>query len=397
MHLAYVVKRYPRYSETFIVNEILAHERAGDKVRIYALLPPQDTHFQDIIAKVDAPVAYLSSKAERASTFWELQKRAAEVYPKLWQVLGEHSKASAREITQALELALHLHKHKVDHIHAHFATTATTVAQIAAQLCQVPSSFTAHAKDIFHQDNDFTQLKKKFDATQFAITVSEFNRHYLIENLGVDSRKLFRIYNGLDLESFPTTPYDERPREIIAVGRLVEKKGFDDLIRACAILRDQDVVFRCEIIGSGDQKGLLNSLIEQYDLHQHVQLSGPMPQGQVKHKLSNAAVFVAPCVVGHDNNQDGLPTVLVESMALGTPCISTDVTGIPEVIQDNNTGLMVPQRNPDDLAKAISRILDEPELGQRLAANARRQIDEYFNIDINTQALRHYFHTWKRS
>lgn len=396
MHLAYVVKRYPRYSETFIVNEILAHERAGVKVRIYALLPPQDSHFQDIISQVKAPVTYLSSKAERASTFWELQKRAAAIYPSLWQVLGDHPQASAREITQALELAIHLSKHKVDHIHAHFATTATTVSQIATQLCQLPSSFTAHAKDIFHQDNDYQQVKAKFAAATFTVTVSDYNVDYLSSTLAVQSEKVVRVYNGLDLSQFPFHPYQNRSTKITAVGRLVEKKGFDDLIRACALLRDEKLAFTCEIIGSGDQFDLLNQLIDTHQLQGCVTLLGPMPQQLVKQKIAQSAMFIAPCVVGSDNNQDGLPTVLIESMALGTPCIATDVTGIPEVISNKVTGLMVEQRNPKSLAAAMQNLCNDHQLASTLAINARRQIEEHFNIDINTRTLRHHFQSSTR-
>lgn len=393
MHLAYVVKRYPRYSETFIVNEILAHERAGEKVRIYALLPPQDSHFQDIIAQVRAPVTYLSSKADRASAFWELQKRAAQTYPNLWHVLAQYTEASAREITQALELALHIHRHKIEHIHAHFATTATTVSQIAASLCQLPSSFTAHAKDIFHQDNDYEQIKSKFAKADFSVTVSDYNVDYLSHSLGVEQSKLVRIYNGLDLTQFPFHPYQDRPPKLIAVGRLVEKKGFDDLIRACAILRDKGTPFSCEIIGSGDQHDRLYTLVQTLNLENHVDLIGPMPQELVKQKITQSAMFIAPCVVASDNNKDGLPTVLVESMALGTPCISTDVTGIPEVIHDNDTGLMVKSRSPELLATAIERLLLDQPLAQSIATKARYHMESHFNIDINTRTLRNCFQT----
>lgn len=391
MYVAYVVKRYPRYSETFIVNEILAHEAAGMRVRIYALLPPQDSHFQDIISQVKAPVCYLSAKAERATPFWELQKRAAAIYPNSWQVLSQHQDASAREITQALELALHIHKHQIDHLHAHFATTSTTVTNIAAQICQIPFSFTAHAKDIFHQDNDYNLVKKKFSSAQFAVTVSDYNVDYLINELEIEPSKLVRIYNGLDLNQFPFSPYNNRPPHIIAVGRLVEKKGFSDLIHACALLKQRGTIFHCDIIGEGDQKRQLADLIKNYHLGSCVHLIGPLPQAQVKRRICESAMFVAPCVIGTDNNQDGLPTVLVESMALGTPCISTDVTGIPEVIEHNKTGLMCEQHSPEDLAAAISQLLSSPEQAEKYAQNARMQIEQRFNIHSNTEILRKQF------
>ncbi|MFB9217861.1 glycosyltransferase [Vibrio sinaloensis] len=391
MHVAYIVKRYPRYSETFIVNEILAHEAAGMKVRIYALLPPQDSHFQDIISRVKAPVSYLSAKAERASVFWDLQKKAARQLPNVWRVLANYPKASAREVTQALELALEIHKHHIQHLHAHFASTSTTVTQIAADVCQIPYSFTAHAKDIFQQDNDFELLKLKFSRSKFAITVSDYNVRYLTQQLGVDSENVFKVYNGLDLACFPFHPYTQREPLILAVGRLVEKKGFKDLIAACRILLDRGTQVRCEIIGSGELKHELQQLIEGYQVQDQVTLLGPMPQQQVKQKLTQAAMFVAPCVVGHDNNKDGLPTVLVESMALGTPCISTDVTGIPEVLDHLATGLMTSQHDPEQLANNIQCLLEDQQLSKEIALNARRHIENHFDIHANTLVLRHLF------
>ncbi len=226
MAVAYIVKRYPRYSETFIVNEILAHEKAGLAVEIYALLPPQDTHFQDIISRVKAPVIYLSAKASRTKKFWHLMKCVSLLFPSMWQVFNRFPEADVREIQQALELALHIKKKNIDHLHAHFATTSTTVAQLASAITDTPFTFTAHAKDIFHQDNDFDVLKTKFNQATRAITVSDFNIRYLTKELCISSSQLVRVYNGLDLEHFPCSLPDNRQPIICAIGRLVEKKDF---------------------------------------------------------------------------------------------------------------------------------------------------------------------------
>ncbi|MCG9751224.1 glycosyltransferase [Vibrio brasiliensis] len=391
MCVAYIVKRYPRYSETFIVNEILAHEKAGLEVHIFALLPPQDSHFQDIIAKVRAPVTYLPAKADRASTFWERQKKAARWYPETWQVLGRYPNASVREILQALELSLHIGRMQITHLHAHFATTSTTVAQIASAITGVPFSFTAHAKDIFHQDNDFAALATKFEQAKRAITVSDFNYHYLTQELSVNREKVVKIYNGLDLDQFPYCSPEQREPMICAIGRLVEKKGFCDLIKACQHLKLQGINFQCEIIGDGDLKHELQQQINDLELKDIVTLKGSLPQQEIKQHLRQAAVFAAPCVVGEDGNRDGLPTVLLESMALGTPCVSTDVTGIPEVILDGQTGLMVEQRNPKSLAGALERLLNQTQLRVSLSQQARLLIESQFNIHTNAKKIRAQF------
>ncbi|MGF1694906.1 glycosyltransferase [Vibrio lamellibrachiae] len=391
MRVAYIVKRYPRYSETFIVNEILAHEKAGLNIHIYALLPPQDTHFQDIISKVKAPVTYLHAKAERASNFWKLQKKVARQFPSMWSALGLFPKASAREVSQALELAIYINKKRITHLHAHFATTSTTVAQIASVITSVPFTFTAHAKDIFHQDNDFEVLKEKFQQAEFAITVSKFNVQYLTDDLQISASKIKKIYNGIDLDEFPFESPTQRPTTICAIGRLVEKKGFNNLIDACLILKNRDVQFQCEIIGEGELKSSLASQIEALNISDRITMHGSLPQVEVKQRLYNSAVFAAPCVVGADGNRDGLPTVLLESMALGTPCVSTNVTGIPEVIVDGKTGLMAKQNDAVSLANALETLLRKPELRVSLANNARELIEQEFDIDRNTEKIRHCF------
>ncbi|MFN3015804.1 glycosyltransferase [Vibrio coralliilyticus] len=391
MCVAYIVKRYPRYSETFIVNEILAHERAGVEVEIFALLPPQDPHFQDIISRVRAAVTYLPAKAERASTFWERQKKVARWFPQLWPVLGQYPNASAREVLQALELSLHISRKSITHLHAHFATTSTTVAQIASAITGVPFTFTAHAKDIFHQDNDFVALATKFEQTKCAITVSDFNYTYLTEELRVSHSKVNRIYNGLDLEDFAYSSPESREPKICAIGRLVEKKGFRDLVSACHQLKRRGVHFQCEIIGDGELQQELEKQILALGVQDVVVMEGALPQREVKERLKQAAVFVAPCVVGEDGNRDGLPTVLLEAMALGTPCISTDVTGIPEVIVNTQTGLLVKQHNPEGLATAIETLLEQPQSRVTLSQQARELIEREFDIHVNAMKIRSQF------
>jgi len=391
MRVAYIVKRYPRYSETFIVNEILAHEQAGIHVFIFALLPPQDTHFQDIISKVRAPIKYLSAKAERASAFWETQKKVSQLFPNYWQVLGNFPHASAREILQSLELSLYVVKKRIDHLHAHFATTSTTVAQITSAITGITFTFTAHAKDIFHEDNDFVALRGKFHDAACAITVSDFNTRYLKDDLNISPSDFVRIYNGLDLSQFEYHEPVERAPLICAVGRLVEKKGFSYLLEACRILKTQRVDFRCELIGQGEEEEALHALISELDIADVVTMRGSLPQSEVKQYLEKSAVFAAPCVVGEDGNRDGLPTVLLEAMALGTPCISTDVTGIPEAIIDEKTGLMVRQNDSLSLAEGLKRLLTNGQLRVELAHNARHLIEQHFDIVANTLEIRRCF------
>jgi colanic acid/amylovoran biosynthesis glycosyltransferase len=389
MRVAYVVKRYPRFSETFIVNEILAHEAAGWEIEIFSLRPPLDTHFQDRIARVRAPVQYLGVES-KASALWRLIGECDLLLPELWANLQAYRSEQVQDVYQALLLARETKRRGIEHLHAHFASAATTVTRMAAQFAGLPYTFTAHAKDIFHEDVDPADLRRKVRDAAAVITVSEFNRRFLSEEYGAADR-VRRIYNGLELDQFPYEAPHERPPHIVAVGRLVEKKGFADLVDACAILAERGREFQCRIIGGGELEADLQQHVERLKLGGRVVLMGPRPQAEVIRLVQSASVLAAPCIVGADGNRDGLPTVLLEAMALGTPCISTDVTGIPEVLRGDETGLLVPQHAPGQLADALEQLLSDAALRVRLASAARRLIAAEFDIHKNAARLQAVF------
>lgn len=242
--VGYVVKRYPRYSETFVVNEILAHEEAGLSLDIFSLYPASDTHFQESLARVRAPVTFLSAEGLKAVDFWGALRKATEVVPELWSALESAKDAEPREVYQAARLASEARTRGITHLHAHFASTATSVAQLAARFAGISYSFTAHAKDIFHESVAPAVLRDKLAGASAVFTVSDYNVSYLREKYGNAAAAVSRVYNGLDLGRFAYLSPHSRPREIIAVGRLVEKKGFADLISACAILAQRNGAFR---------------------------------------------------------------------------------------------------------------------------------------------------------
>jgi colanic acid/amylovoran biosynthesis glycosyltransferase len=391
MTIAYVVKRYPRYSETFVVNEILAHQAAGLKVRIYSLLSTTDEYFQDLLAKVRSPVRYLHADNLKAIEFWSCVRESSLLLPDLCNKLQFATQDDARAVYQAILLAAEVRTQGIQHIHAHFASSATTVARLAAHFAGVPYTFTAHAKDIFHDSVQPEDLRKKLADAAGVVTVSRYNVEYLRQNFGDFSRNVRCIYNGMDLDRLRFASPLHRMNEIVAVGRLVEKKGFADLINACASLLSRKVEFRCKIIGTGELYATLRAQISSLGLDRHVYLLGPLPQTELIHHIQNAATLVAPCVIGTDGNRDGLPTVLLEAMALGTPCISTDVTGIPEIVRHEITGLMAPQHDPSALSRAIEKLLLDGALRERLARNARELIEAEFDLNVTTRDLRSLF------
>jgi glycosyltransferase involved in cell wall biosynthesis len=405
LSVGFVVKRYPRYSETFVVREILAHERAGLDVQIFSLRPTNDTHFQDLISRVRAPVSYLyfpsdgrlpevlAAATVLASHFWNRLGEAARVIPGLWAALGEllAEGAEARDVYQAAQLAVQVRVRGIHHLHAPFASDAGTIARLAAKLAGVSYSFTARAKDIFHEGVNPDDLRRKLRDAAGVVTVSDYHLGYLRSTYGPLAARVQRIYNGLDLGEFPYRPPADRPPVIVSVGRLVEKKGFADLIDACALLAARGREFRCRIVGTGALRGELQARIDRHGLGGRVELCGPRPQNEIARQIQAAAVLAAPCVVAGDGDRDGLPNVIQEALALGTPVVSTDVTGIPEVVRDGETGLLVPQFDPPALAEALGRLLADPGLRVRLAEAARRLIEAEFDIHRNTARRRDLF------
>ncbi|HEY6210171.1 MAG TPA: glycosyltransferase family 4 protein [Gemmatimonadales bacterium] len=389
--VGYVVKRYPRYSETFVVAEISAHEAAGLDVVIFSLYPPNDTHFQDALARVRAPVCYLPSQGVKAADLWAALEDGAATLPGFWAQLDAARGEDALCVCQAAVLACEVRRRGVGQLHAHFASAAASVVRVASRLAKVPYTFTAHAKDIFHESVQVEDLRRKLVDAAAVVTVSDYNRDYLTRLYGTAAARVHRVYNGLDLEQFRYEPPAERPRRIAAVGRLVEKKGFADLIEACAALRDRRVTFRCDIVGTGPLEQPLQALVQRHGLQERVQLLGPRPRGAVIEHIRGAAVLAVPCVIASDGDRDGLPTVLLEAMALGTPCVSTDVTAIPELLGPGEAGLVVPEHNPPALAAALERMLTEPALRVRIATRARRRVEAEFDIRRTAACLRAIF------
>ena len=389
--VGYVLKRYPRFSETFVVNEILALEKAGVQVDIFALGPVSETHFQEAISRVRAPVHRIRHQFHDTELYWQLLVQARKTLPefrRLAHLADEHDWVT---VGQAVLLAMQAQSKGIRHLHAHFGTQAATVARLAAAFAGIHYSFTAHAKDIYHQYEEPVQLDLKIRDAAFTITVSDYNVDYLRTHFGAPTDRTHRIYNGLDLSAFPYNPPINRPSHVVAVGRLVEKKGFPFLIEAIGLLRDRGIDCRCTLVGDGPLRPQLQKQIEDLGLTDRVQLAGVRPLTEVSAFLKGAAVLVAPSIISEGGDRDGLPTILVEGMALGTPCISTQVVGIPELIRDHETGLCVPPNDAKALADAIAEMLGNPTMARLLADNAHALIESEYDVHRNTARLRDLF------
>lgn len=361
--VGYVLKRFPRLSQTFVLRELLAHQRAGLNMTVFSYRKPRvEDHHADYIA-LDAELVVLDDQAAGDDAS------------------GRHQQACERLIRACRE-------RQIDQLHAHFAGAAATLAGAAAAELAIPFSVTTHARDLFHQDVTATQLRERLQGASAVVTISDFNRRFLASDVGLDPRRLHLIYNGLPLESFPFTADQQREPILLAVGRLIEKKGFDDLLTAAAWLQGQQVAFEVVIIGSGPQTAALQQRADQLGIAEKVRLLGALPPAQVMEWMRRAALLVAPCRVGDDGDRDGLPTVILEAMALGTPCVATPVTGIPEAISGDGDGWLVPERDPEALAAACASALDDAAERRRRAWRARQTIEQRFDIVRSSAQLR---------
>lgn len=388
--VGYVLKMYPRFSETFVVTEILALEALGVEVDIFSLRPPADGRFHDALAQVSGQVTYLPHHV-RSTALWDVLREGRPVLPELGRHLDVLLELTPDEAAAAVQLAQAVRERGLTHLHAHFGSVATTVARAAARLARIDYTFTAHAKDIFHEEVHDPDLRCKLRDARATVTVSEFNHAFLTAKYGSDAAALVRIYNGLDLQRFDFHDPIDRPPVIAAVGRLVAKKGFTDLVDAIGLMVAENRPVRLVVAGTGPEEAALRDRVRERGLEDHVELLGALAQSAVRDLLVGCAVLAAPCVVAEDGNRDGLPTVLLEGLAVGTPCVATTVTGIPEAVRHEETGLLVPPADPPALARALSRLLDDPELGRRLARRGRALVEREFDARRSAARLREVF------
>jgi colanic acid/amylovoran biosynthesis glycosyltransferase len=391
--VAYLLKMYPRLSETFVLSELLELERQGLRLHVFSLKRPDDGVFHADVARLRARVTYLPESprldprafaaAHRQLCAGDPRRYAAALAAALTRRRG----TAVKHFLQAGIIARALPRLGIAHVHAHFASGPAAVALHLHRLTGISYSLTAHAKDIYIDGIDEAALAAKLRSARFAVTVSDYNRRHLSQL--ESEQRLVRIYNGLDLERFsPNGAQPDDPPLVLGVGRLIEKKGFADLVHACALLRDGGHRFRCAIVGKGQLGSELRALVRRHGLAGVVELPGPLPQERVLALYRRASVVVAPCVVGSDGNRDGLPTVLIEAMAAGVPVVATDVTGIPELVQDGRTGMLVPQHDPQAIANAIESIVADRYAAAALARAARERVEREFDRRRNVAQLR---------
>ncbi len=399
--LAYIMKRYPRLTETFIINEIRAMERLGADLRIFSLLQPEPPPHHPMVAQVMAPLHVLpaawgpklkrlAASHTQAFTAAPLRYLGAAARALQWSATSSSPLAVWKHFLRAGYVAAECRAQGIAHIHAHFANTPTAVAHFASLMTGIPFSFTAHAKDLYLTRKDI--IARRTRAAQFVVTCTGYNVRYLQDIQNHPPGKINLIYHGIDLDMFnarpaAATPAPASPPLILSVGRLVPKKGLSDLITACALLKASGTAFRCRIIGEGPLRNALQEQINAAGLDGVITLEGAMTHASLIALYATADLFALPPRIADDGDRDGIPNVIAEAMAIGLPVVSTDVSGIPELVRNLETGLLVPPRDPAALAQAMEQLLRDRPLALRLAATGRALLERDFDLWTTTRRL----------
>jgi colanic acid/amylovoran biosynthesis glycosyltransferase len=394
--VAYLFERFPSFGQTFCYREVAELERQGLTVQVYSIRRPANEPEQNWNRQIVDRVHYLpEEKALVAEVDSALRKKAVpgEVRDAVQQ-WGRQS--DFLRLYQAIYLGLRLQRDGARHLHAHFAGMAARTAYWVERFFGMPYSFTAHANDIFAPREFVVSLPKLIEAAAAIVTVSDYSANDLKARFPGSAARIQRVYNGVDLSRFhPPDPGSGTPA-IVSIGRLIEKKGFADLINACALLTSRRRGFVCEIIGEGPLEETLRAQIASADVEGCVRLVGPKTQTEIALRLSHATIFALPCTREADGGMDNLPTVIMEAMAAGLPVIATPLGGIPEMVEHDVNGELVPERDPAAVCAAMERLISDPERARRLGDKGRQIAREKFSIETSARRLREIFEKMTR-
>ena len=384
---AYLFERFPSFGQTFCYREVAELDRQDIAPPIFSIRNPKGEPPQDWDTRIVERVHYFPEEKE----LLENVRRAArkgKVGTDVVAALDEWGRRTDfLRLYQAIYVGLRLRQMRIDHVHAHFAGMAARTAFWINKFFSITFSFTAHANDIFSPRHFEVGLDRLVDAARAIITETDYAAHFLRKRFPQRADRVRRIYNGLDLAEFGRANFSSSPPLIVAVGRLIPKKGFSDLIRACALLAEREKLFRCEIVGAGPLESELLRQIDHYCLQNHVELSGAKPQSLLRQRLAEANVFVLPSVIDPDGGMDNLPTVIMEAMATGLPVVSTDIGGIPEMVIENETGFLVQPGDVIAMADTIQRVISDPSSAARLGHSGYERARMLFSIEKNVREL----------
>ena len=398
MHIGYVLKKFPRNSETFILNEVLELQRAGADVTVFSLNRPDDGVFHRGLSELKRPVVYLTGRKPAdwlgllRQNLGALSSNKERLWDEFRYLLEAERPDTWNILSSGIDLALRARELGIDRLHAHFATIAAYVSRAAHAMSGIPYSVTCHAKDIYREGVTGERFTSLLRESQFVVTVCEANRRYIEEHRDPARELDLRVlYNGVDVSMFnPQNRAPDAEPTILSVGRLVEKKGFHILLDAMALLKDRGLTPRCWILGDGEEREQLRSKQQALQLS-NVEFLGMRNQDDVRSYMARASAMVLPCIVGSDGNRDALPTVLLEALASGLPIVSTPVGGVEEIADHGKAGIIVPPGDAESLANEIESLLNNSERQRELAQTGRTRAESCFDLATNVRKLLSWF------
>ncbi len=398
--IAYVLLRFPHLTETFVAEEMRAIRDQAAPVRILSLLTPVPgpVHAvsKELIHDAEYAPGLISWKLWWAQIYFILSS-PRKYFRLLFELLREPCPARGFLLkrwvifVKAVALAKQLQGSSIKLLHTHFAWLPGAATRVMAELLNLPYTVTTHAYDIYSIENDLLCLTVRSAA--HIVTISEYNKVEMLRRCpGLDAERISIIHCGVDTRRFSPQPHPvNHPLSIVAVGSLIEKKGHQYLVRACRRLKEQGVHFKCTIIGRGKEEANLRQLIADLNLEPCVTLAGAQDQQAVLETYQRSDVFVLACVVDKGGDRDGIPVVLIEALAMQLPTVSTQVSGIPELVRHEETGLLVAPRDDVALAQALQRLGRDKELRERLAHSGRALVLTEFDIHKNARRLADLF------
>jgi len=402
--LAYVFERFPTYTQTFCVREVLQVIEDGHDPVIFSIRDTSDETVENCPAWLRERVHVLPPEKQLIEKIKQLKEHRQ--LPQSVVLILRHwrDRPDKARVYEAAYIGHQLRKLgggtsiSVRHAHSHFAGVGTRTLWWLHKIHGVGYSFTGHANDLFCPPSDLAipDLGKLVGDATFVATVSDHSGNWLRSRFPNDAKKVHRVFNGLNLSAFPPpasgTAKGIGSGLIVSIGRLIEKKGFADLISACALLRDRGVDCRCTIVGEGPLEDQLLQLIDELDLADSVNLAGTKSSEQiVRLLLDQAHVFALPCVIEADGGMDNLPTVLMEAMAAALPCVSTKLAGVPEMVIDGETGLLCEPGDVEATANSIEKLLTEPDLAAKMGQAGRTRAEQHFALPRTAGALGQHF------
>lgn len=400
LKVAYILHRFPYLTETFIMREMTWIREQGVELHIFSLLPPEHTTVHEQAKELLPYTRYspfISWDVLKAQFYYLRRKPSGylrALMKTIWQTYREPTMLLRTLVLfpKCVNFTRQIEELEIDHIHAHFVWLEGIAGGIASDLLNITFSIHPHAFGLFGRNQ--RNVRCELENASQVVTISTYHRAY-IANLcpQIEADDIDIVHYGLNTEHFrpALSKAESNTIRILSVGRLIEKKGFGFLIDACALLADSGQDFLCQIAGAGHLEEALQTRINQHGLQKRVSLLGPLEQDRILELHQMSDIFALACISACDGDQDGMPNVLIEAMACEVPVITTPIAGIPDLVRDGETGLLVKEKDVSGLADALERLIVDPRLRRQLGMQARKTVMDEFQIQHNAAKLAKIF------